>query len=80
MFNGTRHFHDAIQPLCARALDLDAGAREAWLDELRADCPTVVRALERLIKPVLDSCPAHRAAPATSHVLPGSPEHLGLRW
>lgn len=79
MFNLRRLFHSAIQPLCQCALDLDASEREAWLKELRADCPTVARELERLIQPVLDSSPAHRATCALVTIVPGSPEHLGLR-
>ncbi len=79
MFNFTRHLQSVIQPLCQRALELDASERRAWLDELRADCPTVARELERLIQPMLESSPAYHPRFATSVVVPGSPEHLGLR-
>jgi len=80
MFNFTRRLQSAIQPMCQRALELDAPEREAWLQELRADCPTVARELERLLRPMLESHPAHCTTLATSAVAPGSPEHFGLRY
>lgn len=79
MFNVTGHFQNAIRPLCQRALALDASERAAWLEELRADCPTVARELERLIQPTLELSSACCATIATNRVVSGSPEHLGLR-
>ena len=84
MFNFSRRLQSAIQPMCKRALELDASEREAWLEELRADCPTVARELERLLQPMLqqplESHSAFGTTRATSMVAPGSPEHLGLRY
>ncbi len=79
MFNLARHFQHALQPLCQRALDLDTATRVAWLNELRADCPTVARELERLIHPMLDACASSQATDTMCPVVPGSPEYLGLR-
>ena len=77
MFSLKRHFWNALQPLLDRALDLEPSQRRAWLDDLRTDCPTIARELERLMRPELDS--SDPASFATRDVLPGSLESLGLR-
>jgi hypothetical protein len=55
MFSLKRHVWNALQPLLNRALDLAPAERLAWLDELRADCPTLARELELLLRPELDA-------------------------
>lgn len=55
MLNHTRHLHSALQPLLTSALALDPSDRQAWMDELHADCPTVARELEQLMRPLLKS-------------------------
>lgn len=52
-----RHYRAALQPLLDRALALHMTGQRRWLDELRADCPTVVRDLEVLLR---DLPPASR--------------------
>lgn len=80
MFNLTRQFGNAVQPLMHHMLGLDPVERGAWLTELRADCPTVARELERLMGPTLESALSASAAIPVRRIVPGSPEHLGLRW
>ncbi len=74
-----RHFRNALQPLLHCALALNVSERAVWLHELRTDCPTVARELERLLGTPVD-LPAPSGARSSAHdVVPGSPEHLGLR-
>ncbi len=75
----TRHFQNALQPLAKTALDLSASERRAWLQELRVDCPTVARELERLLGAPLATAERDANVPAYT-VVPGSPEHLSLRY
>jgi len=79
MFRFTRHFQNALQPLANSALDLNASERQAWLHELRAECPTVAREIERLLGPMLAAAEGDASVP-TCTVVPGSPEHLSLRY
>lgn len=79
MFNLTRHFRHAVQPLVRCALDLDPSERLRWLNELRAECPTVVREMERLMRPTLQALSTFDATSTPRDVVPGSLEHLGLR-
>ena len=79
MFNVTRHFRHALQPLVRCALDLDPSERLRWLNELRADCPTVAREMERLMQPTLQALSTFDATSTPRDVVPGSLEHLGLR-
>jgi|GEM_PF-2935630 len=46
-------FSQALQPLVDRAEELDCRERQAWLTELRRDCPTVAKELEQLLSPHL---------------------------
>lgn len=78
MFHLMRHVRKALQPLAKSALDLEASERRAWLQELRTDCPTVARELERLLEPGRATVECDDNRPACT-VVPGSPEHLGLR-
>lgn len=79
MFNFTRHFQAALQPLFERAQSLDRSQRSAWLAELRAECPTVAGELERML--TADRGPVDGAAVETQRVVAaGSLESLGLRW
>jgi hypothetical protein len=80
MFNFTRHVGNAVQPLMHQMLDLDPSERGAWLTELRADCPTVARELERLMGPALETALSGDAATPVRDIVPGSPEHLGLHY
>ncbi len=73
-----RHVWNALQPLLNRVLDLEPAERLAWFDEMRADCPTLVRELELLLRPELDDA-ARRSALVTHGVVLGSPQSLGLR-
>lgn len=79
MLNFARHFRNAIQPLVHCALDLAPAERGVWLRELRADCPSVARELERLMQSSLDASPTVEVEISVRHIVPGSPEHLGLR-
>jgi len=79
MFHVARHFRNALQPLVTCALDLNVTERQAWLQELRIDCPTVARELAQLLGAPLESTAHGGAADGANTVLPGSPEHLGLR-
>lgn len=83
MLNIARHFKNAVQPLVRCALELGPSARGAWLNELRADCPSVARELERLMRPSLEASQTLNAGlsacDVTRDVVPGSLEHLGLR-
>ncbi len=76
MFHFARHFRNALQPLVHSALALNVSERAVWLHELRVDCPTVALELERLIGTRID---ANGLGAAVYEVVPGSPEHLGLR-
>jgi hypothetical protein len=79
MFNAARHFHQAVQPLLFTALALPSRQRAAWLEELRADCPTVARELDRLVCSS-GAAPAEGAlGDAERLIVRGSPEDLGLR-
>lgn len=79
MFNLARHFRNAVQPLVHCALELTPAERGAWLIELRADCPSVARELERLMHPALEK-PLNSELEACAHdIVPGSLQHLGLR-
>lgn len=78
MFNLPRHFRVALQPLVSGALDLEPSERLRWLNELRADCPTVAREMERLMQPSTDSS-SFDATVAPRDFVRGSLEHLGLR-
>ena len=42
-------FQQSLAPLVDRALTLDGAGLSAWLKELRADCPTVTREIERIL-------------------------------
>jgi len=44
---------NALHPLVDRAETLDSHERRAWLTELRRDCPTIAKELERLLAPHL---------------------------
>jgi len=78
MFTLKRHVWNVLQPLLNRALDLESAERLAWLADMRADCPTIVRELELLLRPELDE--AGRCSVAQLRdVVPGSPQSLGLR-
>lgn len=79
MLSLARLFRNALQPLVRCALDLDQSQRSAWLTELRADCPTVAREMERLMRPVLGSSSPDATSSSSRDVVPGSLEHLGLR-
>ena len=79
MLNFARHFRNAVKPLVHGALDLDPSLRSAWLTELRADCPAVARELDRLLHPMLGASLAGNAETPMRDIVPGSPEHLGLR-
>ena len=79
MFDVARHFRNALQPLVACALDLHVTERQAWLQELWIDCPTVARELAQLLGAPLESTVHGVAEDGTNTVIPGSPEHLGLR-
>lgn len=79
MFNFTRHFQSSLQPLLERARTLTGSQRSAWLNELRAECPTVTCELERML--TADSRTADVAEVETECVaVAGSLESLGLRW
>ncbi|MCC6430321.1 MAG: hypothetical protein IT354_05385 [Gemmatimonadaceae bacterium] len=79
MFDVARHFRNALQPLVTCALDLDVTERQAWLHELRIDCPTVAREVARLLGAPLELLAHGGAKDGADEVIPGSPEHLGLR-
>lgn len=78
MFTLKRHVWNVLQPLLNRALDLESAERLAWLADMRADCPTIVRELELLLRPELGEASRSSAAPLHD-ALPGSPQSLGLR-
>ena len=79
MFSLARHFQNALQPLVRRALDLHPSERLRWLNELRADCPTVAREIERLLPPTLESSAGFDMTSVPRDVVPGSLEYLDLR-
>ncbi len=79
MLNPTRHFSNAVQPLVHGALELTAAARGAWLNELRADCPSVARELERQMQPALEASSTIESEASAGAIVSGSLEHLGLR-
>ena len=79
MFNLSRYFQKAVQPLVFGALDRSPAERRAWLTELRADCPTVALEVERSLRQVLGSTHTSDDDVACCDIVPGSPEHLGLR-
>ncbi|MBL0172102.1 MAG: hypothetical protein IPP90_15530 [Gemmatimonadaceae bacterium] len=79
MFSLKRDFWNALQPLLDCALDLEPAQRRAWLDDMHADCPTIARELERLMRPELESSAGHLASFSARDVVPGSLESLGLR-
>ena len=54
-----RHYRAALQPLLDRALALHVPGQRRWLDELRAECPTVVRDLEALLRDVRPASQPH---------------------
>lgn len=79
MLNLARHFRNAVQPLMHCALKLAPAERGVWLRELQAECPTVARELERLMQPALEASSTIDSAAGARAIVPGSPEHLGLR-
>ena len=46
----TAQFHQLIAPLVDRAMSLDGAGLAPWLAELRGDCPTVAREVERMLR------------------------------
>jgi hypothetical protein len=66
-------FSKALQPLVDRAEELDCHERRAWLTDLRRDCPTIARELERRLSPHLQIDWLEDVAPM--HAL----DMLGLR-
>jgi hypothetical protein len=79
MFNLSRHFQNAVQPLVQCALNRDPAARRTWLNELRTDCPTVAREVERLLQHSHGTALAIDEEVSGPEIVPGSLEHLGLR-
>jgi hypothetical protein len=77
MFTLKRHVWNVLQPLLNRALDLEPAERLAWLADMRADCPTIVRELELLLRPELDE--AAMPGRPVARRRPRSPQSLGLR-
>jgi len=47
--------HDALAPLLALARQKEGLERAAWLDDLRADAPTVVARLEVMLRDEADA-------------------------
>jgi hypothetical protein len=80
MFHFARHFRNALQPLVHSALALTVSERAVWLDELRTDCPKVVLELERLLGTRGEGSASNGLGGGAYVVVPGSPEHLGLRY
>lgn len=74
---------EALAPLLALAQAKDGDARRQWLEELRADAPTVATTLERLLADAESPEQAHaphatHPSPATAAPQPGAAASAAL--